>query len=133
MSPGLGAPPADPPKCGLIIADSGARPHYPGVTKEKGDDPVPGKFVVKKGTTGKFRFNLLSTNGQVVATSEAYNSKASAMGGIRAVRSLAADAAIEDQTTKEWAAAEAARKAAGPVKNVARKVAKKTSGAAKRS
>ena len=40
-----------------------------------------------------------------------------------------ADAAIEDQTTKEWAAAEAARKAAGPVK----KVAKKTSGAAKRS
>lgn len=35
---------------------------------------VPGKFVLKKGTTGKFRFNLLSTNGQVVATSEAYNS-----------------------------------------------------------
>ena len=55
------------------------------------------------------------------------------MGGIRAVRSLAADAAIEDQTTKEWAAAEAARKAAGPVKKVARRVAKKTSGAAKRS
>ena len=94
---------------------------------------MPGKFVVKKGTTGKFRFNLLSTNGQVVATSEAYNSKASAMGGIRAVRSLAADAVIEDQTTKEWAVAEAARKAAGPVKKVARKVAKKTSAAAKRS
>ena len=94
---------------------------------------MPGKLVVKKGTTGKFRFNFLSTNGQVVATSETYNSKASAMCGIRAVRSLAADAAIEDQTTKEWAAAEAARKAAGPVKKVASKVAKKTSGAAKRS
>lgn len=26
---------------------------------------MPGKFVVKKGTTEKFRFNLLSTNGQV--------------------------------------------------------------------
>jgi uncharacterized protein YegP (UPF0339 family) len=25
---------------------------------------VPAKFVVKKGTTGKFRFNLLSTNGK---------------------------------------------------------------------
>ena len=74
---------------------------------------LPGKFVVKKGSTGKFRFSLVSTNGQIVATSEAYNSKASAMGGIRAVRSLAGDAAIEDQTTKEWAAAEAARKAAG--------------------
>ncbi|MCA1676765.1 MAG: YegP family protein, partial [Actinobacteria bacterium] len=42
---------------------------------------------------------LVSTNGQVVATSEAYNSKASAMGGIRAVKSLAEDAVIEDQTT----------------------------------
>ena len=51
---------------------------------------MPGKFVVKKGATGKFRFNLLSTNGQVVATSEAYNAKASAIGGIRAVKSLAA-------------------------------------------
>jgi uncharacterized protein YegP (UPF0339 family) len=60
---------------------------------------VAGKFVVKKGPTGKFRFNLVSTNGQVVATSEAYNSKASAMTGIRAVKSLAADADVEDQTT----------------------------------
>ena len=93
---------------------------------------MPGKFVVKKGTTGKFRFNLLSTNGQVVATSEAYNSKASAMGGIRAVKNLAGDAAIEDQTTKEWAAAEAARNAAAPVKRAAKKVAKKAT-AAKRT
>ena len=94
---------------------------------------MPGRFVVKKGTTGKFRFNLLSTNGQVVATSEAYNSKASAMGGIRAVKSLAVDAAIEDQTTKEWAAAEAARKAAAPMKKMARKVAKRTSAAARKT
>jgi len=90
--------------------------------KEK---PVPGKFVIKKGTTGKFRFNLLSTNGQVVATSEAYDSKASAMGGIRAVKKLAAEAAIEDQTTKEWAAAEAAGKAAAPVKKAVKKAVKK--------
>ncbi len=94
---------------------------------------MAGKFVVKKGTTGKFRFILLSTNNQVVATSEAYNSKASAMGGIRAVRSLAAEAAIEDQTTKEWAAAEAARKAAAPVKKAARKVAKRASAAVKKA
>ena len=86
---------------------------------------MPGKFVVKKGTTGKFRFNLLSTNGQVVATSEAYNSKASAMGGIRAVKKLAAEAVIEDQTTREWAAAEAARRAAAPVKKAVKKVTRK--------
>jgi len=90
---------------------------------------VPGKFVVTKGSTGKFRFNLLSTNGQVVATSEAYNSKASAMGGIRSVKSLASDAVVEDQTTKEWAAAEPVRKAAAAAKSTAtaakKKVAKK--------
>ncbi len=37
------------------------------------------KFVVKKGSTGKFRFNLVASNGEIIATSETYNSKASAM------------------------------------------------------
>jgi hypothetical protein len=92
---------------------------------------MPGKFVVKKGSTGKFRFSLLSTNGQIVATSEAYNSKASAMGGIRAVKSLAADAAIEDQTTKEWAAGEETRKAAAATKKA--KAATKKKAAAKKA
>jgi uncharacterized protein YegP (UPF0339 family) len=92
---------------------------------------MPGKFVVKKGTTGKFRFSLLSTNGQIVATSEAYNSKASAMGGIRSVKSLAADAEIEDQTTKEWAAGESDRKAAAAAKKS--KAASKKKAAAKKA
>ena len=92
---------------------------------------MPGKFVVKKGSTGKFRFNLLSTNGQVVASSEAYNTKASAMGGIRSVKSLAADAEIEDQTTKEWAAGEAERKAAAAAKKA--KAASKKKAAAKKA
>lgn len=77
---------------------------------------MPGKFVIKKGSTGKFHFGLLSTNGQVVATSEAYNSKASAMNGIKSVQRLAPDATIEDQTTREWAAGEEARKAAAAKK-----------------
>jgi uncharacterized protein YegP (UPF0339 family) len=41
--------------------------------------------VLKKGSTGKFRFNLIATNGQVTATSEAYESKASAIKGIESV------------------------------------------------
>lgn len=73
---------------------------------------MPGKFVVKKGATGKFRFSLLSPNGQIVASSQAYASKASAMNGIKSVRGLAADAEVEDQTTKQWEKEEAARKAA---------------------
>ena len=92
---------------------------------------MPGKFVVKKGSTGKFRFSLLSTNGQVVATSEAYNSKASAMNGIKSVRSLAGDAVLEDQTTKEWAAGADARKAAATAKTAKKRAAEKAAPAKK--
>jgi uncharacterized protein len=54
------------------------------------------KFVVKKGTTGKFRFSLLSTNGKVVATSEAYETKRACLAGIEAVRKHAAKAVLDD-------------------------------------
>jgi len=59
---------------------------------------VPGKFVVKKGPTGKFRFSLLSTSGQVVAASEPYETKRAAMSGIASVRKLAAAAKLVDTT-----------------------------------
>ena len=86
---------------------------------------MPGKFVIKKGSTGKFRFTLVAPNGQIVATSEAYNSKASAVNGIRSVQRLAGDAPIEDQTTKEWAASEGARKAAATAKKAKKSASKK--------
>ena len=56
------------------------------------------KFVLKKGSTGKFHFNLQAANGQVIATSEAYNSKESALNGIESVKKNAADARVEDET-----------------------------------
>ena len=90
-----------------------------------------GKFVIKKGSTGKFRFSLVSTNGQIVVTSEAYNSKASAMNGIRSVQKLVGDSTVEDQTTKEWAAGETERKAAASAKKAKRSGAKRS--AAKKS
>ena len=58
------------------------------------------KFVLKMGSTDKFRFNLVATNGQVIATSEAYESKASAIKGIESVERNAPDAEIDDQTDK---------------------------------
>ena len=58
------------------------------------------KFVLKKGSTGKFRFNLVAINGQVIATSVAYESKASAIKGIESVKRNAPDAEIDDQTDK---------------------------------
>ena len=87
---------------------------------------MPAKFQLKKGTTGKFRFVVLSSSGQVVATSEPYERKASALAGIRSIEKIVASgAAVEDTTTKEWAEAEAARKAAkkaGPRKSVKKAV-----------
>jgi hypothetical protein len=59
---------------------------------------MAGKFVLKKGESGKFHFNLLAGNGQVVATSQAYESKESALNGIKSVQTNAPEARIEDET-----------------------------------
>ena len=58
------------------------------------------KFVLKKGSTGKFHSNLIATNGQVIATSETYESKAAALNGIESVKKNAPVAEVEDQTTQ---------------------------------
>jgi uncharacterized protein YegP (UPF0339 family) len=52
------------------------------------EDAAAAKFVLKQGSTGKYRFNLVATNGQVIATSEAYESKASALKGIESVNAM---------------------------------------------
>jgi hypothetical protein len=59
---------------------------------------MPARFVVKKGTTGKFRFVLLAANGEPIATSELYSTKASCLAGIRAVRRAAWAAPVDDLT-----------------------------------
>lgn len=56
------------------------------------------KFVLKKGSTGKFRFSLVAANGEIVATSEAYESKAGAKNGTEAFRRAAAAATVVDET-----------------------------------
>ena len=47
---------------------------------------MAGKFVLKKGSSGKYHFNLVASNGQVIATSETYERKESALNGIESVR-----------------------------------------------
>ena len=59
---------------------------------------MSGKFVLKKGTKGGFHFNLLASNGQVIATSEHYESKASALNGIKSVQTNAPNASVVDET-----------------------------------
>ena len=91
---------------------------------------LPAKFQLRKGPTGKFRFVVLSSNGQVVATSEAYERKASALAGIKSIEKIVqSNATVEDTTTREYAEAEAAKKAK---KAGAKKTAKKATSAAKK-
>ena len=59
---------------------------------------MAGKFVLKTDAQGKYRFNLVAGNGQVIAQSQAYKEKDSALGGIASVRTHAAEAEIDDQT-----------------------------------
>ena len=59
---------------------------------------MAGKFVLKKGDSGKYHFNLVAGNGQVIATSETYERKRSALAGIESVRKNAPGAAVEDET-----------------------------------
>jgi uncharacterized protein YegP (UPF0339 family) len=58
------------------------------------------KYVLKKGSTGTYHFNLVASNGQVIATSEAYESKAAALNGIESVKKNAPAAEIDDQPSK---------------------------------
>jgi uncharacterized protein YegP (UPF0339 family) len=46
---------------------------------------VAGKFEVYQDKAGKFRFRLKASNGQVVATGEAYETRAAAMKGCESV------------------------------------------------
>ena len=58
-----------------------------------------GKFAIKQVKTG-IMFNLKASNGQVIATSEVYNSDAACRNGIESVRKNAPIAPIENQTVE---------------------------------
>jgi len=77
---------------------------------------MAGKFVVYHDKAKKFRFRLLASNGEIIASGEAYESKAACMNGIKSIQKSAAAAKIIDETiVKEEAAGKkaAGKKAAG--------------------
>ncbi len=55
---------------------------------------MAGKFELWTDKGGDWRFNLKAANGQVIATSQGYSSKASALNGIESVRTNAPDAEL---------------------------------------
>ena len=58
---------------------------------------MAGKFELKKSKNDKFFFNLLAGNGQIIMSSEMYESKASAQNGIASVRKNAPSDARYDR------------------------------------
>ena len=61
-----------------------------------------GKFVIKNTNTG-VKFDLKAGNGEVIATSEVYNTEASCRKGIASVQKNAPIAAVENQTAEGYA------------------------------
>jgi uncharacterized protein YegP (UPF0339 family) len=55
---------------------------------------VAGKFEVYQDRAGKFRFRLKASNGQVVATGEAYETKSAAKKGCESVLNAATGAPV---------------------------------------
>ena len=64
-----------------------------------------GKFVIRNVASG-VKFDLKATNGQVIATSESYKTKAACVKGLMSVKMNAAAANVEDQTVEGYAAAQ---------------------------
>ena len=60
-----------------------------------------GKFVVRAVPSG-IKFDLKATNGEVIATSEVYKTKASCLNGVKSVAKNAPVANVEDQTVENW-------------------------------
>ena len=60
-----------------------------------------GKFVIKPAKNG-FMFNLKAGNGEIIATSEVYNSMKACQNGVASVQKNAPIANLEDQTKADF-------------------------------
>lgn len=74
---------------------SGCENGVESVKKNAGDD---GSYDRKTAANGKFYFNLKAGNGQVIGSSQMYDSAAGRDGGIESVKENAPGAATEDET-----------------------------------
>jgi len=69
-----------------------------GVESVQKNSQNPDRFAKKTTPSGKFRFNLTSSNGQVVGTSQSYSSESGCRNGMKSVAECAPGASIDDQT-----------------------------------
>lgn len=62
---------------------------------------MAGKFELKTSANGKFHFNLKAGNGQIILSSEMYETRGAAENGIESVKNNAGDAARFERRTSE--------------------------------
>ena len=58
------------------------------------------KFEISKDKSGKFRFHLKAANGEIIAASQGYETRASAEKGIESVKTSAPGAKVVDLTER---------------------------------
>jgi len=69
-----------------------------GINSVRVNSIKPDRFIKKETDSGKFRFNLTAANGQVIGTSQNYDSESGCDNGISSVSKTAPEAKIDDQT-----------------------------------
>ena len=69
-----------------------------GIESVRKNSQIDARFERKETKAGKARFNLKASNGQVIGTSESYESTSARDNGIASVGKNAPDAKVEDQT-----------------------------------
>ncbi|SFL51325.1 YegP family protein [Shimia aestuarii] len=69
-----------------------------GIASVQKNAPEDARYERKETKSGKHMFNLKATNGQVIGTSESYESTSGRDNGIESVKKNAPDARIEDLT-----------------------------------
>ncbi len=60
---------------------------------------MAGKFEIKNSANGKFHFNLKAGNGQIILSSETYETRGACENGIESVKKNAADAGRFEKRT----------------------------------
>lgn len=69
-----------------------------GVESVKKNSQDDARFEKKESTNGKYYFSLKSTNGQIIGSSEMYESASARDNGIESVKKNAPDAETDDQS-----------------------------------
>lgn len=69
-----------------------------GIESVKKNSQSPERFEKKQTASGKYRFNLTSSNGQTVGTSQNYDSESGCSNGMASVAECAPGASTDDQS-----------------------------------